>query len=598
MKGLKKYLGVIAGIVMAIAMLPSMPVYASGKVVVAVSSSSLNIGDTVTVTATAQGPGGAQTTATLGFNYDSSKLSFVSCSDSTYAGGGGGYVGVVGEKASITLKATAAGSASVSVSGSDGVIFSSGEEIGSLSAGGATIAVNNAAGNANNNQSGDSNAGSSAGSTAENGNAGNTDNTDNANKSGDNSLSSLSISPGAISPAFKYSTTSYTASVEADVNEIAVDAKPSNSKATVESVSGNTNLKEGQNTITIVVKAENGTTATYKIVVTKGAGTSEQEEEPKEEETGEENADAITLNGHEFDLAAAIPVDKVPEDFTKTTVKCKGQEVEALKFNNGDIVLVYLTTPDTEVKNTFAVYDEKSDAIYPFVKIAMGNGYYILLNPPAETELSDAYTASNIEIGEYSGITAYANQEPDFSDFYLVYAVSKSGNTGWYQYDKTEGTLQRYIQLAEAETVDEEAVNAELKGLQNSYDKLNKQYTKEKSSARKTSAVLIFVIAVLIVVIVNLILQRRKNNDDEWEDGFSEVPKRFRKSEEAGEERAELKRKTPERKVPQKKIPEEGVSEPKRPEKKAPEQKQPEKEKPENDLEDNDDFEVINLDDL
>lgn len=605
MKGLKKYFGIIISIIMVLAVVPAFPSYASGRVVVAVSSSSLNIGDTVTITATAQGPSGEQTTATLGFNYDSSKLSFVSCSESTYSGGGGGYVGVVAEKASITLKAESAGSASVSVSGDDGVIFSSGEEIGNLSAGGTTITVNNAATTTtttNNNDDG---------------------NTTNQNLSGDNSLSSLTISPGTLSPAFKYSTTSYTASVGSDVNEIAVDAKVSNSKATVESVSGNTNLKEGTNTISIVVKAENGTTATYKIVVTKGGASQPTQEEPTEETPTEtDNVDGIMLNGHEYNLAATIPDDNIPEEFSKITVNCKGQDVEALQFDKGNVVLVYLTTPDTEVKNTLAVYDQESGSIYPFVKVVMGSSYYIILNPPAETGLSEEYTAATVDIGEYGALAAYSNQEPSLSDFYLVYAISNGGNTGWYQYDKSEGTLQRYIQQSSETTVDEEALNADMRSLQNAYDKLDKQYTSEKSFARRTIAVLVFVIAVLLVIIVNLFL-RRRNEEDEWEDDFNEVPKRFRKKPEEPKETSDdwedeepdekprrgiLRKKQQEDQVLEekpkrgafgKKQQEEESSETKVPEKKEPGKKTPEKKEPEKkEPEEPDDFEVIDLDDL
>lgn len=561
MKGLKKYLGLIMGIIMAIVILPIMPAYASGKVVVAVSASSLNIGDIVTVTATAQNENGEQVSTTLGFQYDSSKLSFVSCSDSEYSGGEGGSVEVSAARASITLKATAVGSASVSVSGSDG-----------LTAGGTTLTV--------------------------------TDGTVAVAQSGDNSLSSLKISPGTLSPAFQYNTTSYTATVASDVTEVSVDAKPSNAKATIESITGNTNLKEGSNTISIVVKAENGAKATYKIVVTKGGTAEQPQEEEPTDGTGEEEAGVITLNGKEFHLAATIPADRVPEDFTKTTINCMGQEVEALQFNMGDVVLVYLTTPDTEVKNTLAVYEAQSGNIYQFAKVEMGNGYYIILNPPADTEVSEQYAASMVEIGEYGAVQAYGNQEPSLSDFYLVYAINNTGNIGWYQYDKSEGTLQRYTQQSEGTSVDEEALNADMKSMQNSYDKLNEQYTSEKSFARKTIAVLIFIIAVLVVIIVNLFLRRGKD-EDEWEDDFKEVPKRFRKKADEPEALEEELTEEPEEEKPkrglwkkksQKEVDWEEKEVEKKPEKKP--ERKPEKKAPEKEVEEKDDFEVIDLDDL
>ena len=262
-------------------------VHAAGTVTISVSSSTLNVGDQVTVTAWAAGPDGEKAIAKLGFNYDSGKLSFVSCSESSYSGGEGGYVGVSANTASITLKATAAGVAAVTVSGSNGVNVSDGTvEYGELTAGGTKLTVNN---------------GTGAGNGQQNSN-GTADDPADGTKSEDNSLASLKISPGTLSPAFQYSETNYTAAVGEDVTSISVDAKPSNEKATIESITGHTDLKPGQNTISITVKAENGTTATYKIVVTRGGAGETQTDNPEGEtenptpENTTENPQGITLN--------------------------------------------------------------------------------------------------------------------------------------------------------------------------------------------------------------------------------------------------------------------------------------------------------------
>ena len=92
-------------------------------------------------------------------------------------------------------------------------------------------------------------------------------------KSSDNSLASLKLSSGTLSPAFKGNVTKYKATVGYDVTKVVVSAKTSSSKATIESVTGNGTVKlnVGENTIKIVVKAENGTKATYTIVVTRKA---------------------------------------------------------------------------------------------------------------------------------------------------------------------------------------------------------------------------------------------------------------------------------------------------------------------------------------
>jgi len=87
-------------------------------------------------------------------------------------------------------------------------------------------------------------------------------------KSSNANLSNLITSPVDFS-GFKASKTSgYSITVGNDVDTVKVTAKTQHSKATYK-VSGNTNLKEGDNTISVVVTAEDGTKKTYKVNVHK-----------------------------------------------------------------------------------------------------------------------------------------------------------------------------------------------------------------------------------------------------------------------------------------------------------------------------------------
>lgn len=83
----------------------------------------------------------------------------------------------------------------------------------------------------------------------------------------DNSLlSSLSLSNGVIT--FDKNTFEYETKVLYDTSKIEVLAVPEKETSTVK-VTGNENLKVGENLITITVKAENGKTSDYKIKVTR-----------------------------------------------------------------------------------------------------------------------------------------------------------------------------------------------------------------------------------------------------------------------------------------------------------------------------------------
>ena len=260
---MKKKLGVIITLLTLCICLMTPQMHAkaaSGKTTIAVSAGSLNIGQTVTVTAKALSASGDSAYANMVLTYDAGILEFVSC-NATY-GGGGGSISVASDSFSVTLKAISAGKASISLSATDGVIYGTEEELDSMAGSSTSVTVKNEAAGSN---TGNNSSAGNNGSSGSNGNAVNGSNTNTAALSADNSLKALTISPGTLSPAFKGSTTKYTATVDNSVTSIAVSATPVNEKATIESVTGNTNLAVGANVVKIVVKAENGTTATYKI---------------------------------------------------------------------------------------------------------------------------------------------------------------------------------------------------------------------------------------------------------------------------------------------------------------------------------------------
>ena len=170
--------------------------------------------------------------------YDAGILEFVSC-NATY-GGGGGSISVASDSFSVTLKAISAGKASISLSATDGVIYGTEEELDSMAGSSTSVTVKNEAAGSN---TGNNSSAGNNGSSGSNGNAGNGSssgtgsnnntgsNTNTAALSADNSLKALTISPGTLSPAFKGSTTKYTATVDNSVTSIAVSATPVNEKA-------------------------------------------------------------------------------------------------------------------------------------------------------------------------------------------------------------------------------------------------------------------------------------------------------------------------------------------------------------------------------
>ena len=566
---MKKKLGVIITLLTLCICLMTPQMHAkaaSGKTTIAVSASSLNIGQTVTVTAKAFSESGDSAFANMVLTYDAGILEFVSC-NTTY-GGGGGSISVANDSFSVTLKAIAAGKASISLSATDGVIFSTAEELDSMAGSSTSVTVKNevAGGNSTNN-GGSGNNGNSGnnGSSGNNGNAGNGSST--ASLSADNSLKALTISPGTLSPAFKGSTTKYTAAVDNSVTSIAVSATPVNEKATIESVTGNTNLAVGTNVVKIVVKAENGTTATYKITVTRqAAGNSGSAAATTGGENGDsgngddgnddsgdpgdtEEVDAtetpvpaadVVINNTTYHIADNFTEEQIPADFTEATVNFQGAECRGLTFNKGTISLIYLETDNVDATTgRFFIYDETRDVVYDFMKFTAGeSSYAIPLLAPLDSVLPESYVQVSLQMPENTVMTAYqlpAEDGEEASDFYIFYGVNQDGTEGWYQYDAAEGTYQR-VNGNITETAD--SSSDDLAELQSEYDELSKKYKDAKSFSRNMIAVIIFVLAIAVVVILNIMLfgRKKKGKDELSEDDGPELDEPENEDDEANEE--------------------------------------------------------------
>ena len=97
--------------------------------------------------------------------------------------------------------------------------------------------------------------------------------------SSDANLSDLTISPGTLSPSFAAGTTSYTAAVESGTATVSVIATRAqvNASLTISGIPATSGvatavpLAVGANAITVVVTAQNGTTKTYTVTITRAA---------------------------------------------------------------------------------------------------------------------------------------------------------------------------------------------------------------------------------------------------------------------------------------------------------------------------------------
>lgn len=477
-----------------------VPVLAAANISVSVNKSNVKVGDTVTVTLSITSGYGAQ-----GVLKKSSGV-LGGSSDEYFTIGAG-----VGDVQRFSYKATSVGSCTFSIQEplDDTTDVDGGTP--SIGVGSATVTVTSASSNndSNSNKDNKDNSGSNTG----NDNNANKDNENKEEKKSSNaSLGSLVISAGMLSPEFSAATKDYTATVDYSCSSLAVTANPADSKASVTSVTGNDSLEVGENTVSVVVTAEDGSTSTYNIVVTRRA------EDDPENADKQDNWKKFDINGTEWTMVNDIPEDVVPEGFEHSKTVIDGLEYNTLHGTFGDITLVYL---QSESGNGLFVYDAAQNAAYEFVRINSESHFIVVLLPKVD-DVPEGYNEISLSIEGKGVATAYQTKvektDDQTKDFYLVYAMNDNGESGWYTYDSVDGTYMR-TELSTPTVAQEEndAVKSELvPGIANKYLVL--------------AAILVLIIIILLLLLIVSAVKNRKykamdyhDDDDAAEDVSNEA---------------------------------------------------------------------------
>lgn len=497
---MKKLFGCILSLVMAVMLVfaPAEHVYAQG-LGLSVSSSSVAVGKTVKVTVSM--PSGYFGTVVI------------SSSDEGVLSNGGDGVTNIGDAAgyptSQSFSFTAKGAGSCTIKAYCTVVGDAeGNDAGGVITGASTkVTVTSASSNndSNSNKDNKDNTGNDSNSNKDNENK-------EEKKSSNASLGSLVISAGTLSPEFSAATKDYTATVDYSCSSLAVTANPADSKASVTSVTGNDSLEVGENTVSVVVTAEDGSTSTYNIVVTR------RTEDDPENADKQDNWKKFDINGTEWTMVNDIPEDVVPEGFEHSKTVIDGLEYNTLHGTFGDITLVYL---QSESGNGLFVYDAAQNAAYEFVRINSESHFIVVLLPKVD-DVPEGYNEVSLSIEGKGVATAYQTKaektDDKTKDFYLVYAINDNGESGWYTYDSVDGTYMR-TELSTPTVAQEEndTTKSELvPGIANKYLVL--------------AAILVLVIVILLLLLIVSAVKNRKykamdyhDDDDDVDDAAEDV---------------------------------------------------------------------------
>lgn len=261
------------------------------------------------------------------------------------------------------------------------------------------------------------------------------------NRSKDNTLSSLTVSAGTLSPAFSAGTTEYSVSLDGAAEKITLSASPNHGKATV-SGTGEKTLVPGDNQFAIVCTAENGAQKQYNVNV-------HVDETPLVFTTYGEQQLGVVRNQTEIGI---------PASFESTKITMEGQEVQAYHSNQFDKTLVYMVD-DTGDKN-FYIYEEDKGIISVFKPVAILGRNVIVYDLTEEEQIRENMVYSEVTIDNVT-LYGWIYENPDFADYIHIKVMNEFGEKVIYQYEKTENSLQLYKEYVEVEEPVEEIEETE-----------------------------------------------------------------------------------------------------------------------------------------
>lgn len=243
-KNILNKISLIVLLAVAILLILSIKSYAATSISISTSKASVSPGESFTVTVSAKGAGPVSATVSNG---SGSKTDFLD-----------------NNSFSFTCTAGSSGSVTIYASGTLGDYDTVEDTSRSASK---SVSIVQPSSNTGGSSSGGS---SSGGSTTKKPTTNNTTTTKPAEnkeekKSTDSSLSALTIEEGTITPEFNKDVKEYAITVPNEITKINITATPTDSKATV-SITEYEELQEGENTITISVTAEDGTTKSDYII--------------------------------------------------------------------------------------------------------------------------------------------------------------------------------------------------------------------------------------------------------------------------------------------------------------------------------------------
>jgi hypothetical protein len=186
--------------------------------------------------------------------------------------------------------------------------------------------------------------------------------------------------------------------------------------------------------------ALNLSAGTSTVTVQGGTAVTDTESDSKENKASSGSLQ-VDVDGETYSINENFSEAAIPKGFTATDMELDGTTTKAMQQETSGQYMFYLD--DSEGKSDYFLYSTDDGSFSPTSIVDVNSEVSIYLMNHKDTEgLPSEYQETTTDI---EGKIFSAWQNTSQQEYYLVYALSSDGNKGYYQYDTTEGTYQRYV---------------------------------------------------------------------------------------------------------------------------------------------------------
>ncbi len=241
-----------------------------------------------------------------------------------------------------------------------------------------------------------------------------------ASYSKDNDLKSLSVDGFELNQTFDKDILEYTVDVPEDTKEIKINASKNDSTASI-SGTGTFPVTSGTNTFEIVVRAQNGSEQTYKVVVN----------------VIDKNPINIEIEGNTLSVVKIKEDLTVPDLYEEVTIKIDSYDIPAFYNKYLDYTLVGLK--DTSGNIYLYIYDEEVNSYELYNEIKFSN---LTIIPIKSEELLEGYEKFSESVNGVESEVYKLEKDSRYSVFYGKNV--ETGEEGFYKYDNVDNTLMKF----------------------------------------------------------------------------------------------------------------------------------------------------------